>query len=86
MNNTELDTLRALVLKASRTDVTPEKITLETDLFEEGLGLDSFAVVELIMGIERAFCIQFREEDFMVENFANIRAIKALIEQSRCKT
>ncbi len=83
MNETNFDILRSLVLKVSKSDAAPKDVTPDLALFDDGLGMDSFAVVDLIMGVERDFGVQFREEDFVVENFANIRAIMALVERSQ---
>lgn len=83
MNDPEFDILRSLVVRAFRSDVAREQITPDLTLFGGGLELDSFALVDLVMGIEKEFGVKFCEEDFTIENFANIRAISALIERSR---
>ena len=36
-------------------------------------------MLDLVMAIEKTFGVQFSEEDFAVENFANINAIIELI-------
>jgi len=42
-----------------------------TRLFEGGLGLDSFAVVELISVLESEFAFEFPETDLTPENFVD---------------
>ncbi len=44
-------------------------------LFEGGLGLDSFAVVELIVAIEQEFGIEFPEQDLTPELFQDLRTL-----------
>ncbi|WP_372886724.1 acyl carrier protein [Shimia sp.] len=83
MTEAEFDILRKLVLGAAKSDLCPADLPLDLALFEDGLGMDSFAVVDLVMGVEGAFGVQFREADFVVENFADIRAIAALVGRRR---
>lgn len=51
----------------------------DTPLFDGGLGLDSFAVVELITSIERRFGIQFSDADFHPDNFVDLRALGGVV-------
>lgn len=50
-----------------------------TFFFEGGLGLDSFAVVELIVLVERDFAFEFPESDLRPESFENLRALGTVI-------
>ena len=73
------ENLKNLILTELKSNIDPDAVTAEVPLFEGGLGLDSFAVLDLVMAIEKTFGVQFSEEDFAVENFANINAIIELI-------
>jgi acyl carrier protein len=59
---------------------TPPDLDETTPLFQGGLEMDSFAVVELITLIERHFDIEFQEADFRPEYFSDINALARLIE------
>lgn len=85
MNDADLELLRRLVLTAAKVDMELGDLSLDQALFEDGLGLDSFAIVDLVMAVERAFGVQFRDEDFLVGNFASIRAIGALVDRCRAR-
>lgn len=56
-------------------------------LFEGGLGLDSSAALELVVGVEEAFGIVIRDEDMVMENFKTVdrlvRLVEARLAQSR---
>ena len=52
-------------------------------LFEGGLGLDSFAVLEIIVGIEQEFGIEFPEEDLTPESFQDLRALGDVVARAR---
>jgi acyl carrier protein len=52
-------------------DAAPPGLALDgsTQLFEGGLGLDSFGAVDLIGRIEEALAMQFVDDDFAPEHF-----------------
>ncbi len=52
-------------------------ITEETSLVE--LGIDSLMTVELVLGLEDAFNIQFNDSDLEMENLRNVRDIINLV-------
>ena len=55
--------------------IVVQKITLDVSLLEDGLGLDSIALVELISLIEENFNVQFGEDDLKLEAFANVQTL-----------
>lgn len=59
----------------------PSAVEPETPLFEGGLELDSFAVVELVTTFETHFGIELADEDFAPENFKNLRVLSNVIEK-----
>jgi acyl carrier protein len=60
-----------------------EEIRAHTPLFDGGLGLDSFGVVELITVIEAHFGIQFAEADFAPEHFSTLDKLATLVARHR---
>ena len=56
---------------------TDANITEETSLVE--LGIDSLMTVELVLGLEDAFNIQFNDWDLEMENLRNVRDIVNLV-------
>ena len=52
-------------------------ITEETSIVE--LGIDSLMTVELVLGLEDAFNIQFNDSDLEMENLRNVRDIINLV-------
>ena len=48
-------------------------------IFDGGLGLDSMAAIELIIGIEEAFGIPIEDEDLTIQNFATVDTAARLI-------
>lgn len=56
-------------------------VDVDTPLFEAGLALDSFSIVELISLLEGHFTVEFSEADFREEHFRNIGTLGKLIER-----
>jgi acyl carrier protein len=54
-----------------------------TPLFDGGLGMDSFAAVELITLIEAEFDIEFNVADITPEHFKDLRGLAGLVERYR---
>ncbi len=77
MESTITDDLVALIVRELKID--PAQIAPETPLFEGGLELDSFAVVDLISRIEAQFGFQLADADFSAENFTDIGTLSGVI-------
>lgn len=79
MNVPIVDTVGQLLLDVLEDDAAGIEITPETQLFDGGLGLDSFAIVELITRIEDHYNFEFAEEDLRPESFITLNAIAAVV-------
>ena len=60
-------------------NVPADRIEDTMFLFEGGLGLDSFAVLELIVAIEAAFDMEFPEQDLTPESFLDLRTLGTVV-------
>ncbi len=56
-----------------------DEIGEEDSLFEDGLGLDSIAIVELITLLEERFGFQFSDENLTKEMFSSISTLSDFI-------
>ena len=56
-------------------------ITDGVNLIDSGV-VDSFEVVNIVMELEEAFCIEIDAEDVVAENFKTVDTITALLEKS----
>ena len=57
-----------------------EAVTPQTAIFEGGLELDSFALVDLVTRVENQFGIQLSDDDFRPENFADVKTLGGVVE------
>ncbi len=69
--------LRRILAKHGKLAVPVETLTDTTNLF--GAGLDSLAIVNVMLAIENAFDIEFPDEELKRSTFASIAAMKDAI-------
>lgn len=80
---TTIDRLKHLIANELDVNIQLAEIGPDVPLLEDGLGLDSIAVVELITLIEEKFAVQFSEDDLNMDAFATIRTLSQWIEQTK---
>ncbi len=74
-----IDRLKHLVAEKLDMNIRIEDIDPDAPLLEEGLKLDSLAIVELITLVEDSFGIEFGENDLNMESFASLRSLAHVI-------
>ena len=65
--------------------VAADQIEDTTLLFDGGLGLDSFAIIELIGLVERNFAFEFPESDLRPESFTDVITLGRVIARNTQK-
>lgn len=78
MTQSTTDDLLALISRELKIDAST--FNADTPIFEGGLELDSFAVVDLVTRIENHFGIQLSDDDFRPENFADFKTLGGVVE------
>ncbi len=71
------ETIRALLAKLGGLPVAVETLADEADLY--AAGLSSFASVQLMLGLEEAFDMEFPDHLLNRKSFASIAAIEATV-------
>ncbi len=72
-------TIRELLSKLGNLPVAVDQLADDADLYTAGLS--SFASVQLMLGLEDAFDIEFPDNLLNRKSFASIAAIEATVEQ-----
>jgi acyl carrier protein len=75
--------LKHAIVRGLRLPISPEEIGDATPLFEEGLGLDSIDVLELVLELERSFGVQIRDEQTAVDVLRSIDTIADFVMRHR---
>jgi len=76
-----IDQIKTLIANELDANLTVAEIGEQDSLFEDGLGLDSVAIVEFITILEDRFGVQFSESDLTSEMFRNISTIADFVMQ-----
>jgi acyl carrier protein len=71
------DEIRTILARSGRLAVPVESLTDEADLF--AAGLDSLAIVNVLMSIEEEFNIELPDELLSRRSFASIATIKRVV-------
>ena len=70
--------LKELIVEQLFLDISPGDIDSATELIE--YGIDSFLLLELIVGIELKYGIRIPQEDINSDTLKSVNSLKALIE------
>ena len=81
-----LSELKRLLAEQVDSNIDIQDIDPDAPLLENGLNLDSVAIIDLIGLSEKAFRIEFREDDLCMDSFASLRALATVIAARRGET
>lgn len=85
--NAELEReVAQLIVLALNLEVAPESIDADSDLYGDGLGLDSIDILEIALVVSKQYGIQMKTEgddNFVV--FKSLRSLSAYIAAKRTK-
>ncbi len=76
-----INQLKDMIANKLDLNISENEITPGAALFEEGLGLDSIAIVELITLIEDDFGFEFDEEHLNLEAFHDVQTLAEFIQE-----
>jgi acyl carrier protein len=71
--------LKEIIANELDINLTVEEIDEQTSLFEDGLGFDSIATVEMISLVEKHFDVQFEDSELSPEYFGNLNILSQFI-------
>jgi acyl carrier protein len=74
-----IEKVKKIVVEDLDVNLAYEDLDETVPLFEEGLGLDSVVLVELISFIEKRFNIELGDEALNMDTFKNLRSVANVI-------
>jgi len=77
--------IKQAIVRSLRLPIAPEEIGDSTSLFNEGLGLDSIDVLELVLEIERSFGVAITDEQTGMKVLQSVDTIANYITNERAK-
>lgn len=73
--------LKSLIANDLDLNLDINDISEEMSLLEDGIGLDSMAVMEFISLIEEKFNVEFTDEELSMEPFQNLASLSQCIQE-----
>ena len=86
MSGTIIEQLKKIIVNELDVNLTMDDIDEKASLFEEGLGLDSIVIVELIALTEEHFGFRFSEDELNPESFVNLKVLANIIASKTIQT
>lgn len=80
LDNT-IEQVRTIIADRLDVNISREEIEPDSGLLEDGLGLDSIAIVELITLIEEHFGFKFDEDGLNMEAFESVSTLAEYIQR-----
>ncbi|TAN46932.1 MAG: acyl carrier protein [Methylococcaceae bacterium] len=78
-----LEQLKRLLVENINPELKLDQIDPDDSILEDGLGLDSIKVVELIVLIEKNFGFTFTEDELSMDAFASLRTLAKFVADRR---
>ena len=75
--------IKQTIVRALKLEIEPEEIGDSDVLFGGEMGLNSMAMVELVVGIEAEFGFEISDEDLSAEVFKSVQTIEDYIRSVR---
>lgn len=80
MSNIIMNQLKEIIAHKLDVNVKLDEINENVSLYEDGLGLDSIAIVDLIVSIEQGFSISIQDEELNADLFKNLTTLADFIQ------
>lgn len=81
MSEKTIEKLKEIIVNDLDTGLSKNEIGDSQPLFEDGLGLDSIVVMDLIALVEKRFEIEFDDDELNIASFGNLQVLSQLIER-----
>lgn len=78
-----IDALAKILVDELDLGLRADRVTATVPLMEEGLGLDSIAIIELIAAVEQKFEFQLLDEDLRTSTFENLDALARVVHERK---
>jgi acyl carrier protein len=85
MENT-INRLKKIIVQDLDVNIKESEIRNDVSLYEGGLALDSIAIVDLIIQIEKEFAFRFEDKELNTDLFNNLGSLATFIDVKLAKS
>jgi acyl carrier protein len=79
MSDIIVNQLKDIIANKLDVNLAYDEIDENVSLFEDGLGLDSIAIVDLIVTIEKTFSLSIEDEELNADLFKNLKILSEFV-------
>lgn len=79
MSEVIVNQLKDIIANKLDVNLAYDEIDENVSLFEDGLGLDSIAIVDLIVSIENTFSLSIEDEELNADLFKNLKILAEFV-------
>jgi acyl carrier protein len=79
MSDVIVNQLKDIIANKLDVNLAYDEIDENVSLFEDGLGLDSIAIVDLIVSIENTFSLSIEDEELNADLFKNLKILSEFV-------
>ncbi len=79
MKNSIKNKVKSVIIDSLELSIAPDEMDNNDLLFGEGLGGNSMALMEVIVGLEKAFEIEISDEELIMDVFETVNSIAEFI-------
>jgi acyl carrier protein len=79
MSDVIVNQLKDIIANKLDVNLAYDEINENVSLFEDGLGLDSIAIVDLIVSIEDTFSLSIEDEELNADLFKNLKILAEFV-------
>ncbi|MEM7009124.1 MAG: phosphopantetheine-binding protein [Thermodesulfobacteriota bacterium] len=76
------DRVKKVLIENALKGIDSDELTLDSELIEYGVGLDSVATLELVVALEQEFKVHLDEDELTADVFDTIKSISKHIEKN----
>jgi acyl carrier protein len=81
MSDEVMDTIKGMVAERLGVSLAAEEIDEMAPILDEGVGLDSIRLLELIVDIEKRFAIELSDDKLTMDTFQNLQSLARVIRE-----
>ena len=85
VDNDLLDEVKQLIVNCFELELDPAEMGPDTKIMDDGLGLDSIAILDIIAAVERRFDVYVDDGDLAADAFKNLGTLTRFVAKLKAR-